>query len=245
MTLYIIGIGLWDKEDITIKGLEAVKRSEKIYLENYTSKLGCSVEDLEKFYGKKIILADRDLIESKTEDIVKEAKEKPVALLIIGDPFSATTHIEYLLTAKKLNTPVEVIHNASILNAVGEIGLELYKYGRTVSIPFDYKDLKSPIEAINSNQKNNIHTLILLDLDPKNNRFLKIKDVAKYLIDNGFDESLIAVGIAGLGSKKPEIKTATLAELSKKDFKLTPQSLIIPAKTLHFKEEEALNLWRE
>ena len=58
--LYIIGIGLSDEKDISVKGLEAVKKCSKVYLESYTSLLQCSLEDLEKFYNsldsKKTIL---------------------------------------------------------------------------------------------------------------------------------------------------------------------------------------------
>ena len=54
LMLYLIGMGLSDEKDISLKGLEAVKKSDKVYLEYYTSKLSCSKEDLEKFYGRKI-----------------------------------------------------------------------------------------------------------------------------------------------------------------------------------------------
>ena len=37
MVLYMIGLGLSDEKDITIKGLEAVKSSKYIYLESYTA----------------------------------------------------------------------------------------------------------------------------------------------------------------------------------------------------------------
>jgi len=48
--------------------------------------LQCSKEDLEKMYGKKIILADRDLVENKAEEtILKHAKDSDAALLVIGD----------------------------------------------------------------------------------------------------------------------------------------------------------------
>ena len=42
--LYMIGIGLSDEKDITVKGLEAVKSCEHIYLENYTNSLSVPVE---------------------------------------------------------------------------------------------------------------------------------------------------------------------------------------------------------
>ena len=44
--LYIIGLGLSDEKDITIKGLEAINSCERIYLEAYTSILMVSKEKL-------------------------------------------------------------------------------------------------------------------------------------------------------------------------------------------------------
>jgi hypothetical protein len=35
--LYIIGLGLGGAKDITVRGLEIVKRAERVYLESYTS----------------------------------------------------------------------------------------------------------------------------------------------------------------------------------------------------------------
>ena len=136
MTLYIIGLGLGDEKDISVRGLEIVKKCDRVYLENYTSLLQCSVADLEKFYGKKIILANREKTEQQSKEILKEAERKGVSFLIIGDPFSATTHIELLREARENKIQVEVINNTSIITAVGITGLQLYKFGRIISIPF-------------------------------------------------------------------------------------------------------------
>lgn len=35
--LYLVGLGLSDETDITVKGLEIVKRASRVYLEAYTS----------------------------------------------------------------------------------------------------------------------------------------------------------------------------------------------------------------
>lgn len=43
---YIVGLGLGDFKDITVKGLEIVKKCEKVYLEAYTSILTCGTEKL-------------------------------------------------------------------------------------------------------------------------------------------------------------------------------------------------------
>lgn len=44
--LYVIGLGLGDEKDITVKGLEAVRSCERIFLEHYTSILCAPLEQL-------------------------------------------------------------------------------------------------------------------------------------------------------------------------------------------------------
>lgn len=44
--LYLVGLGLGDAEDITVKGLEAVRRCRRVYLEAYTSVLTVGKEAL-------------------------------------------------------------------------------------------------------------------------------------------------------------------------------------------------------
>jgi diphthine synthase len=182
MTLYMIGIGLWDEKDITLKGLEAISRCDKVFLENYTSRLGITVDKLEKLYKKKIILANREMVEKHNYEILEPAKQGCVSFLVIGDVFSATTHTDLYMTAKKEGINVIVINNASILNAVGIIGLELYKYGKTTSIPFHNKDVEAPYDAIKQNKKNKLHTLCLLDLDIEHNKHMSIKEAIEYLL---------------------------------------------------------------
>lgn len=79
----------------------------------------------EQFYGREIIVADRELVEQGAEVFLEEAKEKDIALLVVGDPFGATTHTDILLRAQELGVKFEIVHNASILNAVGCCGLQV------------------------------------------------------------------------------------------------------------------------
>jgi diphthine synthase len=85
--LYIIGLGLSDERDITLKGLDAVKSCERIYLEAYTSVLVVAKERLEKLYGKEIVIADREMVESQSDVILEGADKVNVAFLVVGDPF--------------------------------------------------------------------------------------------------------------------------------------------------------------
>uniref|UniRef100_A0A8C9F6V5 diphthine methyl ester synthase n=1 Tax=Pavo cristatus TaxID=9049 RepID=A0A8C9F6V5_PAVCR len=123
--LYLVGLGLGDAKDITVKGLEAVRRCRRVYLEAYTSVLTVGKEALEEFYGKELILADRETVEQEADSILKDAEVCDVAFLVVGDPFGATTHSDLVLRAVKLGIPYQVIHNASIMNAVGCCGLQV------------------------------------------------------------------------------------------------------------------------
>lgn len=49
MVLYVIGLGLGDEKDITVRGLEAVRGSAKVVLEHYTSVLGVDKAKLVRF----------------------------------------------------------------------------------------------------------------------------------------------------------------------------------------------------
>ena len=87
MVLYIIGLGLGDEKDITVRGLEALKSSSLIFLEAYTSILSVGKERLEAFYEKEVKIADRNFVEGEADDeIILPAKEENVSLLIVGDP---------------------------------------------------------------------------------------------------------------------------------------------------------------
>ena len=137
MVLYLIGLGLSDEKNITIRGLEYIKESDYVYMEYYTSILTVDKTILEKYYNKEIILADREMIESNFDkEILEKAKTKKVSLLVVGDPFSATTHMDLYLRCINEGVKVETVHNASILNSIGITGLSLYRFGETVSIPF-------------------------------------------------------------------------------------------------------------
>ncbi|GAA6059876.1 hypothetical protein JCM10212_007081 [Sporobolomyces blumeae] len=167
--LYLVGLGLSDEKDVTVRGLEAIKAAERVYLEAYTSILGVGKERLEAFYGKEIIVADRDMVETESDAILQNADKVDVAFLVVGDPFGATTHADLLLRADALSIPYTVIHNASVMNACGAVGLALYNYGQTVSIPF-FTDSWRPaswLERIRENSRLGLHTLCLLDIKVK------------------------------------------------------------------------------
>ncbi len=251
MTLYIIGIGLSDEKDITVKGLEAVKACSHVYIETYTSLLQVPLKKLEEFYGRRIAKADRDMVESKADTILDKAGQEDTALLVVGDPMSATTHIDMMLRAEEKGIEVRVINNASVLTAVGITGLQLYKFGRTTSIPFpENGSAEAAYDAVKQNMSSRMHTLVLLDLEPAKDRFMTIKDAISILNsaeekrkEQVFTEDTLIVGCARLGSDDAFIKAGKAGELGEVHFGKPPYCIIVPSE-LHFMEEESLERFR-
>ncbi|CAJ0581834.1 unnamed protein product, partial [Mesorhabditis spiculigera] len=190
MVFYLIGLGLGNVEDITVKGLNAVRKCKRVHLEAYTSILcyGLEKKQLEEFYGREVIEADRTMVEQNSDEILNGADVDDVAMLVVGDPFGATTHADLVLRAKQRNIPVQVIHNASIMNAVGCCGLQLYNFGETVSIVMwlDGWEPDSYYDKIANNVSKGYHTLCLLDIKTKEQsvenmmRGRKIYEPARY-----------------------------------------------------------------
>lgn len=87
MPLYMIGLGLGDEKDITLKGMEAIAKSDLVFLESYTSILAVSKERLEEMYGKKVEIAYRETVESEADKILEPARTQGVSFLVVGDPF--------------------------------------------------------------------------------------------------------------------------------------------------------------
>ncbi|XP_052828061.1 diphthine methyl ester synthase isoform X2 [Octopus bimaculoides] len=115
------------------------------------------------------MLADRESVEEYSDILFQNAYTEDIAFLVVGDPFGATTHADLMLRAREEGIPTRVIHNASIMNAVGCCGLQLYKFGETVSICF-WTDTWQPdsfYDKIASNREKGMHTLCLLDIKIK------------------------------------------------------------------------------
>ncbi|CAI2339192.1 unnamed protein product [Caenorhabditis sp. 36 PRJEB53466] len=273
MVFYLIGLGLGDVEDITVKGLNIVKKCARVHLEAYTSILcyGLDKTNLENFYGREVIEADRTVVEQESDAILKGADTEDVALLVVGDPFGATTHADLVLRAKQQNIPVRVIHNASIMNAVGCCGLQLYNFGETVSIVMwtDEWQPESYYDKIALNRKRGMHTLCLLDIKTKEQtvenmmrgrkifepaRYQKCSEAARQLLTIcerrrgkgevcAYDEKTMVVGLARVGWDNQKIVYSSMEEMSKMEMGEPLHSLIIPGETHHM-EVDMLETFR-
>lgn len=229
--LYLIGLGL-DVKGISKYGLEIIRRCKRVYLENYTVEFPYSEGELKNTIGKKIIPADREKVESL--DIVDEARKMDVALLVYGSPLTATTHISLLQEAKKCGVKYKVIYNASILDAVAETGLQVYKFGKIASMPEFEAD--SFMEVIKKNQSINAHSLVLIDIGLKFEKVLERLEKASEKHKIKLNKILVC---SRLGAKNSKIIYKNIEKLKEYENIRNPYCIIIPSK-LHFLEKEIL-----
>lgn len=233
--LYLIGLGL-NVDGISKYGLEVAKKCKRIYLENYTVEYPYSVGELKEMIGKKYIPADREKVESL--ELVDEAQKMDVALLVYGSPLTATTHISLIQEAKRLGVKYKVIYNASILDAVAETGLQLYKFGKVASMPAWKKSYEpdSFMKIVQENLSMKSHSLILCDIG------LEFPDAIIQLEKSAKNYKIPLkklVVCQRLGAKGQKILYRTFEELKEFTGVKAPFSIIIPSK-LHFVEKEVL-----
>lgn len=221
-----------------------------------------------------MIVADRDFVEQEADVLLNQAETKEVAFLVVGDPFSATTHTDLIIRAKERGIKFQVIHNASIMNAVGSCGLQLYHFGETISIPF-WTDTWKPdsfYDKIKANRQHNLHTLCLLDIKVKEPtlesmtkkkkeymppKFMSVAQAAEQLYqiienkrsegdnDLAYDESTIFVGLARIGHDSQKIVACSLDEMRNYDLGPPLHSLVLPSNNMHELEKEYLQQFSE
>ncbi|KAK6828299.1 diphthine synthase [Apiospora arundinis] len=251
--LYLVGLGLSDETDITVKGLDIVKKASRVYLEAYTSILLVDQSVLESYYGRSIIVADREMVEfdsnleTENNELLHYAATEDVALLVVGDPFGATTHADLVLRARQLNIPVTTVPNASIMNGIGACGLQLYNFGQTVSMVF-FTDNWRPAsfyDRVRENRQIGLHTLLLLDIKVKEQtienmmrgnkvfeppRYMTVGQCARQMLEieeekaeGVYGPDSLAIGAARVGGRNETFVAGTLKELCDADDALGPR----------------------
>lgn len=245
--LTLVGLGLWDECDITLRGLESCKNSDAVYMELYTNIWNGDIKKLEKLVGRKIKVLKRSDLEENSSAIIDESKKRDIAILVCGDPLVFTTHSSLIAEARKQKIRTMIIHNASIFSAIAETGLHAYKFGKSATIPMPEKiaNADSVYNTIKENKTLGLHTLLLLDADLERKKHLKVSDAFKILSEmekkrgEGFiTEHADAMVFSSAGSPKPVVEYGKISALSKKRFD-APAVIIIPG-MLHFSEAEFL-----
>jgi len=241
-------VGLGYSVDPTQKGMEAIARAKAVYLDSYTSPVSEDLKGLvESKIGREVRLAERRFIEEG--GLINEAENQDIALLVVGDPFFATTHVSMMLEARQRGIDTAIIGNSSIFDAVGRTGLSPYKFGRTVTLSYWREKYRptSPLELIEKNRGIGLHTLALLDvaedlgpMDAKKG-LSQIREMEKALGRKVVDE-LFVVSRAGFEDEK--ITFGKVEELEKADLGRLLFCFIVPGEMTEVELEFARALAR-
>jgi len=181
------------------------------------------------------------MVESNSEEILRDAQTEDVAFLVVGDPFGATTHTDLVLRARELQIPVQTVPNASIMSGIGATGLQLYNFGQTVSMVF-FTDSWRPAsfyDRIRENRSIGLHTLVLLDIKVKEQslenmargrmifeppRYMTVSQCAQQMLEieeekkeGVYGPDSLAIGAARVGGKDEKYVAGTLKQLCDSD----------------------------
>ena len=166
--LLLVGMGMGRLEGMTKEAIHAASQADHRRYEAYTAlwpvdelaRLEATVGPVQRVMRPEV---------EEPEELFALAKDSLVALLVVGDPLQATTHVDLELRAREVGIECRVFHGISITSVVtGAVGLSNYKFGRQTTLTYPYGDwiATSPMEVLAANWEQNLHTLALLDLDP-------------------------------------------------------------------------------
>ncbi len=244
--LYLIGLGL-SRGDLPQRALGIIKKSTP-YVEEYTSFVEDGyLKDIEKDSGKDIRRLSRGDLEEGAGQLVNEAEGHDVVVLVGGDPLMATTHKILYIEAKRRGVRVEVLHAGSIIAAaMGESGLDFYRFGSVTTIP-EWSERYKPVsfyETIERNLANGMHSLVLLDYSEARKSSMNLKTAFEELeaAEAHYRKGVISDGtkiivMLDVGHANGRHTFCTFAEAKKKEFGIGPALIIFPSKITDIEKE--------
>lgn len=251
--LWFVGLGLGDERGLSRRAVEVLGSAGAVFAEEYTAAAPeGTLERLSAEVHRPIRRLGRSELESERPILAALERESLVVLLVVGDPFAATTHVALRLAAERAGHRWSYLPNASILTAAaGFLGFMPYRFGRTVSLPFPAPGFRpsSPLEQIGGNRARGLHTLLLLDLRPNEGRFLLASEALGLLREMDPEGALLpddaAVAVAArVGRDDAQGFYGPFARLRAVDFGPPMHAVVVPAPELHFEEAAALERFR-
>ncbi len=239
-------------ESVAPAALAAVAQARAVFADDYTALLSKEILDhFERARGAAIPRLGRARIEEGTEILEAAALPGGAVLLVPGDPMAATTHVALRVEAVRRGLPVRLLFAPSITHtAFSEAGLQQYKSGRVVSLPYPQKSYAptSPAERILENRASGLHTLVLLDIQSEPRRCMTANEAIYILLGLAKRAGLDALGprtlcvaVARAGEASALARAGAAERVAELDLGPPMHCLIVPGK-LHFEEREALKV---
>lgn len=248
LTLALVGLGTQGTESIPIGAIEFARRCDHLYADVYTSPWPEGLlAQVAKLIGREPAPASRTLLEDGRK-ILEESSKADTAVMCIGDPLVATTHMTLRLRALELGLPVKVFYAAGILTAVfGETGLHPYKLGRVITLVRSTPSaLGSVYAAVKETLSLGLHVLLLMEYSHDEGFSLRPNDGLKMLSEveasyrlGVFSDDRLLVVVSRLGRPDQSVIAGRLSDLASMDFGSPPHSILVPG-SLHYTESDAL-----
>jgi len=240
--LSFVGLGLYDERSITLRGQAAIEASDSAFAEFYTSQLaGTTVDALEIHHDIDIEVRDRAGVEQDPSPILDAASASDAVFLVAGDPMISTTHVDLRLRARERGIETRVIHGTTAQAAASSLtGLQNYRFGKATTLPFTETHGGVPdsvVETIAANTDRDLHTLVYLDIDGADERYLTGDEATARLADAVGDR--LGVVVAQAGSDDPVVRADALSTLADESFGPPLHLLVLPG-DLHPLERDAL-----
>lgn len=247
-----MGVGPHGPDGLTPASIRAVVLAGAVFADDYTALFPKdTLEFLQRTRSAPILRLGRERLESGKEILEAAAARGGAVLLVPGDPMAATTHVALRIEAVRRAIPVRVLFAPSITHtAFSEAGLQHYKAGRVVTLPFPETGFAptSPLEKLAENLKAGAHTLVLLDLKGEQGRFMTANEAIRLLLELGrklessaFSDGTLVVVVARAGEPDAVVHAGSAKRMLALDFGPPMHSLIVPG-SLHFEEREALKV---
>ncbi len=247
--LVFVGAGLGGPASLTPQALDTLKGSDTVFLEAYTTLLPPGfAELLSSMTGRTIRSVGRREVEDG-EVILGHASAGTCALVVGGEAMSATTHVSLRIEAARRGIATDLVFGQSIFTAAPSLlGLQQYRFGRTVSMPLFTEKFRpsSPLTMIESNMREHLHTLLLLDIDADSGYCMPPRTCFEQLLGlsagAGHDlitESTLACTVSRAGTDTAETHAGRISRLMDIDTGKPPHCVVVPSR-LHHEEAEAL-----
>jgi diphthine synthase len=242
--LSFVGLGLYDERSITVEGRDRIRDADDVFLETYTSRLvGASPADLESVFDTRITVCDRSDVEQSPEPILAAGGDGHAVFCTAGDPMIATTHVDLRLRAADRGIDTEIVHGITAQAAASSLtGLQNYRFGPSTTLPFPENHgadglPTSVTSTIEENHTRGLHTLVFLDIEAAEERFMT-GDVAAELLAPDYGDRL-GVVVARAGSPDPTVRGDRIERLATQSVG-DPLHLLVMPGDCHPLETEAL-----
>lgn len=250
--LVFVGAGLGGPRSLTSEALSVLKDSDEVFLEEYTTMLPDGfAEQLSAIIGKQVHTVGRKEVEDG-KVILESSSSGKCAIVVGGDVMSATTHVSLRIDAARRGIETRIVFGQSIFTAAPSLlGLQQYRFGRTVSMPLFTEKYRpsSPLAMIEVNLKANLHTLVLLDIDAGSRYYMTPRTCFEQLLELSgaaahslLGEDSLACTVSRAGTAGYECHAGRISRLRLLDTGPPPHCVVLPSR-LHFEEAEALVLF--